>query len=153
MRGPLKYLALLLLVPFLACSDTPIEPESKQADTSLTQPVAAEPAFKKGGPTKPSITYAHIVGWGCGVEPPWLEWQAIADTDKEGLGLVFGIQTPTSVVYREINYGYPNLPGYYSVRHQVTVQRGIYYRMTAELFKVKNEKSLDTAATEWVKCD
>ena len=153
MRGRLKYFALLFLVPFLACSDNPVEPDSRQADTGMTQPVSADPAFKKGGPTKPSITFAALRGWGCGVEPPWLEWEAVADTDKEGLGLVFAIQTPSSAVYREINYGYPGLPGYYSVRHQITVQRGTYYRMTAELFKVKNEKSLDTAVTEWVKCD
>lgn len=35
MRGPLKYLALLILVPFLACTDTPTEPEAEETTASF----------------------------------------------------------------------------------------------------------------------
>ena len=42
MRAPLKYLAPLILLPFLACADTPAEPES---DT----------LFAKGKPEPPPV--------------------------------------------------------------------------------------------------
>jgi hypothetical protein len=47
-----------------------------------------------------------------------------ADTDKTGLGLVAGIQTPTSVVWREIDYGTPDDLGFCNVRLKITVERG-----------------------------
>ena len=42
MRTPLKYLALLLIIPFLACTDTPAEPESSTL-------------FAKGKPEPPPV--------------------------------------------------------------------------------------------------
>ena len=38
MRGPLKYLALLFLVPFLACTDTPAEPDTEETASLKIQP-------------------------------------------------------------------------------------------------------------------
>ena len=55
MRGPLKYLALLLLVPVLTCTDMPAEPETVEA------------YFAGQGPTKPDpgnyIKYVIKCDW------------------------------------------------------------------------------------------
>lgn len=45
MRAPLKYLAPLILVPFLACADTPAEPEAEETTALFKQAQPSEPGW------------------------------------------------------------------------------------------------------------